>query len=403
MAKIKKYGRSAVSAKDIRLEKKIKPANQGGGPNYLGKAETVTVPKQWLSSPDHVVAELAYITPAEQKLLIEADLYGSLNGKPNRGPAGLLSLQGDMGPGGGGNYGGGGSEGESEGRDSNRDNDSGRDRNDSYDTISRAAAKDYGVSSPTKEQIEQTRGFDFGSDASDALVAQITSGYGGTILGDQYAGSGYENQMFFDQLPDRLANAATLPGLLGVGSTYMLNKMRDQVLAGGLPAFDAAVPSGGLTGYGDRTFRGVFNKGLFDFDVYTGMPIEGNELTGWSPYDGGRDGGQETVKPVDPVTGQCDEGYIFDEDLQACRLDTRSSMGDQPSLPLAPFEPGGYARMGLLDVAPTGLPQFQQQYGAGFGTPQDFAAANLAFRRRGATYPEYFQRPPQLSGYTLLS
>jgi len=75
-------------------QKKAKPANQGGGPNYLGKQETVTVPKKWLSSPDHVVAELAYITPREQKILIDKNLYGSLKGKPNVGPGGIMSLQG---------------------------------------------------------------------------------------------------------------------------------------------------------------------------------------------------------------------------------------------------------------------------------------------------------------------
>lgn len=105
-----------ISYEDQRLtkkqKKKIKPANQGGGPNYLGKQETVTVPKKWLSDPDHVVAELAYITPREKKILIDLDLYGSLNGKPNTGPAGIPSLQGDMGGyggtgGGGGNSGGG--------------------------------------------------------------------------------------------------------------------------------------------------------------------------------------------------------------------------------------------------------------------------------------------------------
>jgi len=268
--------------------------------------------------------------------------------------------------------------------------------------LSRAVKKDYGTSDPTKEQIEQARGFDFGSDASKALEAQITGGYGGTILGDQYAGSGYENQMFFDQLPGRLANAQAgygLPGLLGAGlgaiGTGMLNTMKGQVLGGGIPAFDA-------TG----TFKGVFSKGPFGFDVYTGMPIEGNTMTGWSPDDDQRDDGTQTVKPVNPVTGQCDAGYIFDEDLQACRLDTRGRAGAPAPGgvgSVVPPTPGGYARMGLLDVAPTGLPQFQQQYGAGFGTPQDFAAANLNFRRQGATYPQYFQRPPQLSGYTLLS
>ena len=78
-------------------KKKIKPVNQAGGPNYLGKQEMVTVPKKWLSDPDHVVAELAYITPKEQKILIDADIYGSLDGKPNKGPGGIMSLQGDLG------------------------------------------------------------------------------------------------------------------------------------------------------------------------------------------------------------------------------------------------------------------------------------------------------------------
>ena len=96
--------------KDQRLtaaeKKKIKPANQGGGPNYLGKQETVTVPKKWLSDPDHVVAELAYITPREQKILLDENLYGSLKGKPNKGPGGVMSLQGDLGGYGGGSPGG---------------------------------------------------------------------------------------------------------------------------------------------------------------------------------------------------------------------------------------------------------------------------------------------------------
>jgi hypothetical protein len=102
-------------------KKKIKPAIQGGGPNYLGKQETVTVPKKWLSDPDHVVAELAYITPKEKKILLEKNLYGSLKGKPNTGPAGIQSLQGDMGgtggSSGGGNSGGGGGGGGGGGRD----------------------------------------------------------------------------------------------------------------------------------------------------------------------------------------------------------------------------------------------------------------------------------------------
>jgi hypothetical protein len=137
------------------------------------------------------------------------------------------------------------------------------------------------------------------------------------------------------------------------------------------------------------TFEDLLARG-----AYTGMNAP--------DISGGRDDGQEEVKPVDPETGQCEEGYMFDEDMQACRLDTRSSMGGQPALPQVPFQPGGYARMGLLDEAPTNLPQFQQRYGAGFGTPSEFAAANRAFRQQGAYRPEYFKRPYPTDGYTLL-
>ena len=73
-------------------------AIQGGGPNYLGKQKMVTAPKKWKSSPDHEPAELAYITKKEKDILLDLNLYGSLkNGKPNRGPSGIMSLQGDMG------------------------------------------------------------------------------------------------------------------------------------------------------------------------------------------------------------------------------------------------------------------------------------------------------------------
>jgi hypothetical protein len=89
-------------------KKKIKPAIQGGGYNYLGEQEEVTVPRKWLSDPDHVVAELVYITPREKKVLIDLNMYSSLDGKPNNAPGGLPSLQGDMGSVGGGSSGGGG-------------------------------------------------------------------------------------------------------------------------------------------------------------------------------------------------------------------------------------------------------------------------------------------------------
>jgi len=169
-------------------------------------------------------------------------------------------------------------------------------------------------------------------------------------------------------------------------------------LATGRPIGQMGTPGFGLLGQGINALTNVMLgppktvEDLIARGAYTGMTGVG---------DSGGSSDSDEIKPVDPVTGQCEEGYIFDEDLQACRLDTGAGAGGVGSV--VPPAPGAYARMGLLDVAPTGLGGFQQRYGVGFGTPQDFTAANLNFRRQGATYPEYFKRPPQLSGYTLLS
>jgi len=101
---------------DINIEKpsKTKPVKQGGVLNYLGKQKTVNAPVKWRSSKDHPIAHLSYITKDEEKILIDLNLYGSLKGKPNRGPFGLPSLQGS----GGGSGGDGGSSGGDSGGDS---------------------------------------------------------------------------------------------------------------------------------------------------------------------------------------------------------------------------------------------------------------------------------------------
>ena len=75
-----------------------KPAMQGGGPNYLGKQPEVTTPRRWKSSPDHPDTELAYITEPEKQVLIALNMHGGLeDGKPNKGPNNIPSLQGDLG------------------------------------------------------------------------------------------------------------------------------------------------------------------------------------------------------------------------------------------------------------------------------------------------------------------
>ena len=63
----------------------------------MTQSKLVTAPRKWKSATNHPEAHLAYITKEEQDLLIKKDLYNSLKGKPNRGPGGIPSLQGDMG------------------------------------------------------------------------------------------------------------------------------------------------------------------------------------------------------------------------------------------------------------------------------------------------------------------
>ena len=119
---------------DINIEKpsKTKPVKQGGVLNYLGKQKTVNAPIHWRSSPKHPIAHLAYITKDEEKILVDLDLYGSLKGKPNKGPSGIMSLNGGGGGGdGGGGDGGGGDGGGSSGGDSSGDSGDSGDAGDS--------------------------------------------------------------------------------------------------------------------------------------------------------------------------------------------------------------------------------------------------------------------------------
>jgi hypothetical protein len=58
-------------------------------------AKNVTAPRRWRSSPDSPPTQLAYVTQPEIDLLVDANIHGSMKGKPNRGPNGIMSLDGD--------------------------------------------------------------------------------------------------------------------------------------------------------------------------------------------------------------------------------------------------------------------------------------------------------------------
>jgi len=92
----------------------IKPVMQGGKLNYLGKQKTITAPIKWKSGPTHPVTHLAYISDEEQKVLVKLNMYKSMNGKPNKGPFGLPSLNDGDGSGGGDSGGGSGGSGGSD-------------------------------------------------------------------------------------------------------------------------------------------------------------------------------------------------------------------------------------------------------------------------------------------------
>jgi len=78
----------------MSIDKKVNYEIQGGARNYLGKQREVKAPLKWKSSPDSPETELAYITKAEKDLLVKKDIHGSLNGDVNRGPSGIMSLDG---------------------------------------------------------------------------------------------------------------------------------------------------------------------------------------------------------------------------------------------------------------------------------------------------------------------
>jgi len=135
----------AQQARQMYKKGTKKPAIQGGGPNYLGKQPEVTVPKKWKSSPDHPNTELAYITEPEKQVLIALNMHGGLeDGKPNKGPKGVMSLQGDM-----GSIGSGGSK-SGNNNNNNNNNDGGSTARERYitDYVSKQKVKGGGKKKP---------------------------------------------------------------------------------------------------------------------------------------------------------------------------------------------------------------------------------------------------------------
>ena len=99
----------------------------------------------------------------------------------------------------------------------------------------------------------------------------------------------------------------------------------------------------------------------------------------------------EPIKPAttNPVSGQpiCPDGYRFDDDLQACRLDT--TRPNRPNNPNPFPDNEAYYRATTLDKAPMNLP-------SGF----DFNRANQNFVSQFAYRPSAYQNQMGLNGFT---
>ena len=121
--------------------------------------------------------------------------------------------------------------------------------------------------------------------------------------------------------------------------------------------------------------------------TYTGF--DQNPYNEDRSYMDGND--NQPIKPAtkNPITDQpiCPDGYRFDDDLQACRLDTtRPNRPNNPN----PFPASeAYYRATTLDKAPMNVP-------SGF----DFNKANQNFVSQFAYRPSAYQNQMGLSGFT---
>ena len=178
---------------------------------------------------------------------------------------------------------------------------------------------------------------------------------------------------------------------------------RNDFVAQNILAAQTAQPSGipttNLTGFYTRNnepdgmVRGYSDFGpelpfLGQTQVYSGFGADPFTALNGTENDSGAD----LVSPqTNPMTGQsqCPDGYIFDDDLQACRMKTRrESAGDTATgTPSSDM----YYRRTALDTAPANTP-------AGF----DFDAANKRFTQSYAYRPGYYNKPMDLTGFTKL-
>jgi hypothetical protein len=183
------------------------------------------------------------------------------------------------------------------------------------------------------------------------------------------------------------------------------NPLSNMMTTIGLPTTQNQINMGYTPSYTSGQITGTTG-----FGIGMGMPSNNQNMTGsglavsgYAPFSStqpsvdygnyGDIGGNESepikTATINPVSGQpiCPDGYRFDDDLQACRLDTtRPNRPNNPN----PFPANeAYYRATILDKAPMNVP-------SGF----DFNKANQNFVSQFAYRPSAYQNQMGLSGFT---
>jgi len=212
---------------------------------------------------------------------------------------------------------------------------------------------------------------------------------GNTLAQQDFA----REQDFFDQNPmSSLVDAPFTSRMadinVGAGDIFGLkNQIANKLSRGGKAVFNDKGEIVGATGQ-----TGLFGLSFMpNVTTYTGR----NEFNPFGdPTIGSDDNSDPVTTPTvtNPISGeeQCPDGYVFDNDLQACRLKTRADdVAGTPKDPPDMNAPAFVRNYSLLNTAPSNLPQ-------GF----DYNQANQGFMSRFATRPSIFKKPPNLLGFT---
>ena len=194
---------------------------------------------------------------------------------------------------------------------------------------------------------------------------------------------------------ENLQNMANLTGGLMpvvdtvVGTLSGARGTLDALNRGFVPEYDK---DGNIVDVKDISFGSNQTEGYIGSQSPALTNIYGNDNTvsGNASDFSGDNSSPTVVTPMqNPVSGQpvCPDGYRFDDDLQACRMDTsRPFMPSNPN----PFPSGdAYYRATSLDQAPMNVP-------SGF----DFNKANQNFISQFAYRPANFTNQMGLSGFT---